>query len=67
MPDLEDDQEWEIEAVKDEIQKGKETSYLVKWKGWPTEYNLWVPESGMGNAQEAIQEFRQARKAKAKQ
>ena len=31
------------------------------------EYNLWVPESGIGNAQEAIQEFRQAKKAKAKQ
>ena len=64
MPDLEDEEEWEVEAVKDEIRKGDKTSYLVKWKGWPTEYNLWVPEADMGNAQEAIRAYRRAKKAK---
>jgi hypothetical protein len=24
--------------------------YLVKWVGWPTEYNLWVPGIDMDNA-----------------
>jgi hypothetical protein len=66
MPDLEDDEEWEVEEVKDELQQKGKTSYLVKWKGWPTEYNLWVPEADMGNAQEAIQSFRKTRKAKTK-
>ena len=64
MPDLEDEEEWEVEAVKDEIRKRDQTSYLVKWKGWPTEYNLWVPEADMGNAQEAIRAYRRAKKAK---
>jgi hypothetical protein len=30
MPELEDDDEWEIEEVKDELQKKGRTSYLVK-------------------------------------
>ena len=30
MPELEDDDEWEIEEVKDELQKKGKTSYLVK-------------------------------------
>ena len=53
MPELEDDDEWEIEE-KDELQKKGKTSYLVKWKDWPTEYNTWEPEENMANAQEAI-------------
>jgi hypothetical protein len=57
MPDLEDDQEWEIEEVKDKTETKGETYYLVKWEGWPTEYNLWIPERDMGNAKEAIQKF----------
>jgi hypothetical protein len=64
MPDLEDEQEWEVEEVKDEaILKGIK-HYLVKWEGWPTEYNLWVPQEDMGNATEAIQRFEKAREAK---
>ena len=64
MPELEDDDEWEIEEVKDELQKKGKTSYLVKWKDWPTEYNTWEPEENMANAQEAIRAFRKARQAK---
>jgi hypothetical protein len=38
--------------------------YLVKWVGWPTEYNLWVLETDIENAKEAIQRYRKAKKAK---
>ena len=38
--------------------------YLVKWEGWPTEYNLWVPQADMGNTKEAIQRFEKAKKSK---
>jgi hypothetical protein len=39
MPDLEDEEDWEIKEVKDKaIIKGT-IHYLVKWEGWPTEYN----------------------------
>jgi hypothetical protein len=66
MPDLEDDDEWEVEEVKDETLIKRKTSYLVKWKDWPAEYNTWVPEEDMGNAQRAIRAFRKAREAKIK-
>ena len=34
-----------------------EQYYLVKWEGWPAEYNLWVPEKDMGDAKEAIRHY----------
>jgi hypothetical protein len=66
MLDLEDNKEWEVKEVKDKLQQKGKTSYLVKWKGWPTEYNLWVFKADIRNAQEAIQSFRKTRKAKTK-
>jgi hypothetical protein len=42
MPELEEDEEWEVEEIW-----GKETwehdmYYLLWWKGWPLEYDQWV-------------------------
>ncbi len=54
MPELEDEEEWEVEEVKDEAVLKGDKHYLVKWEGWPTEYNLWVPAYDMGNAKEVI-------------
>jgi RNase H-like domain found in reverse transcriptase/Reverse transcriptase (RNA-dependent DNA polymerase)/Integrase zinc binding domain/Chromo (CHRromatin Organisation MOdifier) domain/Integrase core domain len=67
MPDLEDDQEeYEVEEIKDKaLMKGK-IRYLVKWAGWPSEYNQWVNEEDMGNAQARIKEFERKKKAKVK-
>ena len=44
MPNLEDDEEWEIEEVKERATIKGTTHYLVKWEGWPTEYNQWILE-----------------------
>ena len=50
MPNLEDDDKWKIEEVKDKaIIKGT-TYYLVKRDEWPMEYNQWIPKEDMGNA-----------------
>ena len=38
--------------------------YLVKWEGWPTEYNLWVPQADIRNTKEAIQRFERSKKSK---
>lgn len=35
-----------------------ETYFLVKWKGWPSEYNQWVSQEDMTNTLEAIQAYR---------
>ena len=65
MPDLEDEEEWEIQEVKYKKEIKGEIYYLIKWEGWPTEYNQWIPEQNMDNAQEAIQSFeRRKRKRK---
>jgi len=34
----------------------------VKWEGWPTEYNQWIPEEDMGNAKQAILRFEKRQK-----
>ena len=64
MPDLDDDDEWEVEEVKDEAVMKGQKHYLVKWEGWPTEYNLWVLQADMGNVKEAIQRFERSKKSK---
>lgn len=59
LPDLEDDQqEYEVEEVKDEHKFDGQLHFLVKWKGWPSEYNEWVPEYNMTNARESIAGYR---------
>jgi hypothetical protein len=65
MPDLEDDDEWEIEEVKDKATIKGMTHYLAKWEGWPTEYNQWIPEEDMGNAQDAIRRYEKDKHKKA--
>ena len=50
IPDLEDDNEWEIEEVKYKRMIRDQVHYLVKWEGWPTKYNQWIPEDDIGNA-----------------
>ncbi len=57
LPYLEDNDEWEIEEVKDKAMIKGTIHYLVKWEGWPTEYNQWIPKEDMGNAQDAIQQY----------
>lgn len=59
MPDLDDDDEWEVEEVKGKQTFKGETRYLVKWAGWPSEYNQWVSEEDMANAKGKIRDFEQ--------
>ena len=66
MPELEDEEEWEVEEVKDEVILKGDKYYLVKQEGWPMEYNLWVLAHNMGNAKEIIQRFEKAKAKKAR-
>ena len=67
MPELEDDpDEYEVEEVRDkEVIRGQ-VRYLVKWTGWPSEYNQWVDEADMANAQSKIRSFEKAKSKKAR-
>jgi transposase InsO family protein len=68
FPDLEDeDNQWELEEVRDKQTQQGEAYYLVKWKGWPSEYNQWVTEEDMANATAAIRKYEKAQAKKRKQ
>ena len=66
MPDLEDDDEWEVEEIRDDQEFEGELHYLVKWTGWPSEYNQWVPESAMANAPKVVARYEKERKKRRK-
>jgi Chromo (CHRromatin Organisation MOdifier) domain len=64
LPELEDNpDEYEVEEVKDKILMKGKIHYLVKWIGWPSEYNQWVDEEDMTHAQGAIQAFEKSKRA----
>jgi hypothetical protein len=59
MPELEDDkEEYEVEEVKGCLQIDGKMHYLVKWTGWPSEYNQWVPKEDMANSEQRITQFK---------
>jgi hypothetical protein len=64
LPDLDDEEEFEIEEVKDKAIIQGQTHYLVKWKGWPTEYNQWIADEDLENAKQAIQSYEKQKKKK---
>lgn len=51
--------EWEVEAVLNKRVRGRKTSYLVKWRGYPVEENSWEPEDHLANARQAIRAYEQ--------
>src|SRR5437667_9159608 len=67
MPDLEDPpDEWEVEEVRDKRKVKDEVHYLVKWAGWPSEYNSYEPAAHLANAPQAIAAFERKLKRKRK-
>jgi hypothetical protein len=62
MPDLDDeDPEWEVEEIKAKEDFEGTTYYLVKWAGWPAEYNQWVPDEDMTNCHQLLSQFEKSR------
>jgi len=57
MPNLADDEEWEVEEIRDRRRFGGETKYLVKWLGWPSEYNQWLSVEDLENAPDLVAKF----------
>ena len=57
IPELADDEEqYEVEEVLGSTRKRGEVWYMVKWKGWPEEYNQWVLKEDL-NADELVREW----------
>jgi transposase InsO family protein len=58
--------EWEVEEILDErIRKGN-TQFLVKWVGFPSDYNQWLPKEDLENAPERVQTFQRNKTYKKK-
>jgi hypothetical protein len=55
LPELVDgEEEWEVEDIVDHKDVGDERRFLVKWAGWPAEYNTWEPREHFANAKRII-------------
>jgi transposase InsO family protein len=68
MPDLEGpEDEWEVEEVRDKRRIKGVIHYLVKWSGWPSEYNSYEPAKHLVNAPKAIADFEHKLKRKRKE
>ncbi len=59
-----EDEEYEVEEVKDKNFKKGYIRYLVKWFDWFSEYNQWVPEADIANAIGKIRSFERSKKRK---
>ena len=68
MPDLEDPpDEWEVEEILDKRRIKNTIHYLVKWAGWPSEYNTYEPAIHLENAPQAVASFERKLKRKRKE
>jgi hypothetical protein len=55
MPDLEDlEDKYKVEEIKDQADLDGTRHYLIKWAGWPLEYNTWELEDNLENALKAL-------------
>jgi hypothetical protein len=58
-PDLiNGEQEYEIEAIIAHRKQGRQTQYLVKWKGYDSSENTWLFERDLLNAGETLANYK---------
>ena len=56
------DLEYEVEAIlSHRLHKNRETTYLIKWKGYNSSENSWEPESNLTNAEEELDDYKRHR------
>jgi len=54
--ELEDD-EYEVEEIKDLRKIGRQWKYLVKWQGWPKSQNTWELKENLTNCKSQVLEY----------
>ena len=55
------EKEYEVEEILDRQERKGKTKYLVKWKGYMAEENIWEELENLKNAREKIEEFEKGR------
>ena len=58
MPDLKDNKnKQDVQEIYNVKQFNRALYYLVKWEGWPSEYDLWEPAEHLENTPNRVKEF----------
>ena len=52
------EEEWEVEHILNKRKVRGKDKYLVRWKGFMAESDIWEGRENLGNAKEAIKEFK---------
>jgi len=55
---IDGEQEYEVEAILDVRKRYGKTQYLVSWKGYGPEENLWLPEDNLSNSPDLVADFK---------
>jgi hypothetical protein len=55
--DVEDPEDYEVEAILDHRGAGTKTEYFVKWKGYDNTENTWEPRKHLNHCDEVLAEY----------
>jgi len=54
---VEEVEEWKVEKILNKRKIRGTEKYLVWWKGFTVEYNIWEKKENLGNTREVLEEF----------
>jgi hypothetical protein len=58
-PDIiEGEEEYEVETILSSRKKGRRMEYLVRWKGYGSDSDEWIPEANLEHSSELLLEYR---------
>lgn len=55
---IDGEEEWEVEDILQHCVRGKTTQYLVRWKGFGREHDMWEPEKNLIHAKSKLQAYK---------
>ena len=62
-PDLIDqEEEYEVEAILNHRQYRGKRQYLIKWKGYPSSENTWEPQTNLERSEQLLKEYKRTHK-----
>jgi hypothetical protein len=63
LPDLiEEQEEWEVQEICNAQKFNRALHYLIKWTGWPSEYDSWEPAKHLAKASRRVHKFEKKQK-----